>query len=62
MWWDLSRLVMLGIKLPDIYSKAFFRQEVVEHTLNLTLTRNVENRNHVLSDLSRLVYVGCKIA
>ena len=23
---------MLGVKLPDIYSKAFFRQEVVEHT------------------------------
>ena len=32
--------LMLGLKLPDIYSIAFFRQEVVEHTLNLTLTRN----------------------
>ena len=30
--------------------------------LDKKLLLGVENRNHVLSDLSRLVDVGCKIA
>ena len=30
---------MLGVKWPDIYSKAFFRQEVIEHTSSWTVIR-----------------------
>ena len=41
-------------------SKAFFRPEVdVEHASNWTQLLE-ENRNHVWSDLSRLVDVECK--
>ena len=43
---------MLGVKLPDIYSKAFSRHGVVEHASckldsDKKLLLGVENRNHV---------------
>ena len=64
---DLSRLVDVGCKNCLIFTlKHFPGKELLNMPqaglYDMKLLLGVENRNHVLSDLSRLVGVGCKIA
>ena len=59
----LSTLVYIGSSLSYYILKAFLRPEV-DGDVNMPQTglcdRFLENRNHVWSDLSRLVDVECK--
>ena len=49
---------MLGVKMACSFTQTFFRPEV-DSDLNMAQAGE-ENRNHLWSDLSRFVDVGCK--